>query len=108
LLNKRQINNPTSCKLQRPHHKILLLINIHRYDIINTSKEREVIKMKIVVPVEIELDIYGAADEVFNCINSCFDYDTGDYCFHITNEDVIRRNFTIDVLEEALKRMKED
>ena len=63
--------------------------------------------MKIVVPVEIELDTYGAVDEVFSCIDNCFNYDIGDYGFHITNEDVVRKNFTIDVLEEALKKVKE-
>ncbi len=63
--------------------------------------------MKISIPVEIELNTYETVDEVLNCIDNCFDYDIGDYCFHVTNEDVIRRNFTIDVLEEALKRVKD-
>lgn len=62
--------------------------------------------MKIVIPVEINLNTYETVDRVLNCIDNSFDYDIGDYCFHITNEDVVRRNFTIDVLEEALKKAK--
>ena len=63
--------------------------------------------MKIVIPVEIELDTYGTVDEVINCINDCFNCEIGNYYFHMINEDVVRRNFTIDVLEEALRKVKE-
>jgi len=62
--------------------------------------------MKIVIPVEIELDTYGAVDEVLSSIGNCFDYDIDGYNVDITNKDVIRKNFTIDVLQEALKQVK--
>ena len=62
--------------------------------------------MKIVIPVEIELDTYDTVNRVLDCIDNYFNDDIGDYWFHITNEDVIRRNFTIDVLEEALRKVK--
>ena len=63
--------------------------------------------MKIVVPVEINLDTYGAVQRVLDCISDWYDDDIGDYSFLVPNEDVIKKNFTIDVLEEALKKVKE-
>ena len=67
--------------------------------------------MKIVVPVEINLDTDGAVQRVLDCISDWYDddigEDLGDYSFLVPNEDVIKKNFTIDVLEEALKKVKE-